>query len=196
MEPAVEAGWVRDEATAATWIQGLLRHGPGRLEIPALARLHAAWLTSNATDVARWNDLVIACRGSRELAEEDRRVGGALARALVALGLTEAAPFTDDPRTTYVSMFALAAARFAIPLPSAAAAFLFTWSENQAAAAMRLVPLGQTAGLRLVAATTALIPAVVAAALALPDDELGYGAPALALASARHETQYSRLFRS
>jgi urease accessory protein len=95
-----------------------------------------------------------------------------------------------------VNLFALGAARFQIPLPAAAAAFLFAWSENQAAAAMRLVPLGQTAGLRLVAAAAAIIPAVVEAGLALPDDEVGFGAPALAIASAAHETQYSRLFRS
>jgi urease accessory protein len=196
MEPAVEAGWVHDEGSAGEWIVGVLRHGLGCLEIPALARLHAGWLASDGAAVQRWNDLVIACRGSRELAEEDRRIGGALARALVALGLDEAAPWTDDPRSTYVNLFALGAARFEIPLPSAAAALLFAWCENQAAAAMRLVPLGQTAGLRLVAGAAAIIPGVVDRGLALPDEEIGFGAPALAIASALHETQYSRLFRS
>ena len=196
LEYAVHTGWVHDEHSAAGWIHGLLRHNLRQLEVPALARLHAAWTAGDLTEVRRWNDFVFACRGSRELAEEDRRVGGALARALVAVGLSAAAPFTDDPSTTPVTLFALAAAHHRMPVDATAAAMLFSWTENQAAAAMRLVPLGQTAGLRLVAAAAELIPDVVASGLLVCDEEMGTGAPALAIASALHETQYSRLFRS
>ena len=196
LEYAVVAGWVHDQASAAVWMQGLLRHGLQTLEVPALARLHAAWQSGDHDSVRRWNDFVFACRGSRELGEEDRRVGGALARALFTLGLDEAGPWQDDPRATLVNLFALGAARWQIPAAPAAAALLFAWCENQAAAAMRLGLLGQSAGLRLVAGAAAVIPAVVEAGLRLEDHDLGYGAPALAIASALHETQYSRLFRS
>jgi urease accessory protein len=196
LEYAVEAGWVRDEDTAAAWIHGLLATGLTALEVPALARLHAAWTAGDAGRVRAMNDFVYAARGSRELQDEDRRVGGALARALVTLGIPAAAPFTSDPRACYVTLFALAASHWQIPPAGAAGALLFSWCENQAAAAMRLVPLGQSAGLRICDRALALIPALVQAGLALGDDDLGAAAPGAALASALHETQYARIFRS
>jgi urease accessory protein len=70
------------------------------------------------------------------------------------------------------------------------------WTENQVAAAIKLIPLGQTAGQRMLYATAALLPEVVARALAVEDDDIGQSATALAIASARHETQYTRIFRS
>jgi urease accessory protein len=73
---------------------------------------------------------------------------------------------------------------------------LFAWVENQAAAALRLIPLGQSSGLRIIAGAADLIPASVARGLALDDDEIGAGAPGHAMASALHEIQYSRIFRS
>jgi urease accessory protein len=93
-------------------------------------------------------------------------------------------------------MFALAARRWDVPLAAAAQGFAFAWAEAQTSAAVRLVPLGQSAGQRILAASAAVIPAVVAHALALADEEIGATAPRLAIASAWHETQYSRLFRS
>jgi urease accessory protein len=192
----VELAWVRDEPSASDWIHGLLVHALGTLDLPVLSRLCESWRRSDAAGIRRWNDFLFASRGSRELQDEDRRMGGALARVLMTLGLPEAEPWASDPRTSHPTVFALAVTRWAIPVPAAASAFLFSWAENQAAAAMRLIPLGQSSGLRLVAGAAALIPAVVAAAAGLADDELGAGAPGAALASALHETQYSRLFRS
>jgi urease accessory protein len=68
--------------------------------------------------------------------------------------------------------------------------------EHQVSAAVKLVPLGQTAGQRLLGSLGEQIPAAVTAGMALADDEIGAAAPGLAIASAQHETQYSRLFRS
>jgi urease accessory protein len=93
-------------------------------------------------------------------------------------------------------MFALAAVRFAVAPPAAVAGAAFAWAEAVTAAAVRLVPLGQTAGQRILAAAGSAIPALAARALTLPDDELGAAARGQALASAAHETLYSRLFRS
>jgi len=196
LEPAVECGWVTDESSAADWIHGLLVRALGTLDAPIFLRLHAAWKRDDLPDIRRWNDFLFAARGTRELQDEDRRVGGALARALMTLGIAEAEPWATDSRACYPTLFALAAARWNIPAEAAASALLFTWAENQAAAAMRLVPLGQSSGLRLVAKASALIPAVVQQAGLLADDDLGGGAPGLAIASALHETQYSRIFRS
>ena len=93
-------------------------------------------------------------------------------------------------------MFALATARYAIPTSAALAGYAFAWAEATTSAAVRLVPLGQSAGQRLLAAAGDEIPAVVERARALDDDELAATAPGQAIASALHEALYSRLFRS
>jgi urease accessory protein len=93
-------------------------------------------------------------------------------------------------------MFALATARFGIPVGDALAGYAFSWAEAVTSAAVRLVPLGQNAGQRLLLAAGDAIQRLVPRALALTDEDLGAAAPGQALASARHETLYSRLFRS
>ncbi|HEY0708394.1 MAG TPA: urease accessory UreF family protein, partial [Polyangia bacterium] len=141
-------------------------------------------------------DGLFASRGSAELQAEDRRLGSALARVLETLDLPEASAWVARPRLCHLTLYALATARWNLRLAEAATAWLFAWCENQAAAAMRLIPLGQTSGLRLLEQARRVIPDCVAAGLALSDDDAGWGCPGVALASASHETQYSRLFRS
>ena len=196
LEPAVAGGWVADEAGAADWILGVLAHGVAQLDIPVFARLVRAFAAHDEASVQDWTDFLLAARGSAELQAEDRRLGGSLARVLVTLGLDDAATWAERPRVTYATSFALATARWKLPVPAAATALLFAWCENQTAAALRLVPLGQSSGLRILARAQQIIPTHVTQALALDDDQIGWGCPGLALASASHETQYSRLFRS
>ena len=98
--------------------------------------------------------------------------------------------------STLAGEFARATAHFGIDVRTAAETFAFTWAEAQTSAAVRLIPLGQSAGVRILARAGRSIPAAVDGALALDDDDLGGAAPGLALLSAAHETQYSRLFRS
>ncbi len=97
---------------------------------------------------------------------------------------------------SYAAAFALAAAAFELPLPLAAEAYVWSWLEGQVLAGVKLVPLGQVAGQRLLLALAAQIPAAIGRGLALDEAEIGGALPALALASALHETQYTRLFRS
>lgn len=194
LEHAVHAGWVKDEESAAAWILGLLEDALPCLEVPLLLRLIAAW--SSGGEVERWNEFLFASRGSAELRAEDQRLGSALARLLVSLELGEAQPWIASPHVTHAGMFALAVARWGIAPADAAAGYLFSWAENQVGAATRLVPLGQTAAQRILSRATTLIPAAIERAAALADDDLGFAAPAHAIASALHETQYSRIFRS
>jgi urease accessory protein len=196
LEAAVCAGWVHDEVTAGEWMSGLLQHSLQGLEVPLLGRLYAAWIGSDAGAVSRWNDFLHAARPSRELQEEDRRLGAALARVLDTAGIGAAAAFRDHPRVTQIAMFALACSTWQIPVQPAAAAFLFSWAENQVGAAVRLISLGQSAGQRILSRLGREIPSVVAAGFLLGDADIGQGAPGLALASAWHERQYSRIFRS
>lgn len=198
LEHAVAAGWVHDEPTAAAWILGLLREGLAALEVPILFRLHRAFTTSPPQyDAARqWSDFLHASRGGAELQAEEQRLGSALARLLASLDLAEAAPWVADPRVSYLAMFALAGARWNLTAATTAAGFLFSWTESQVAAACRLVPLGQTAGQRILLQAGGDVPAAVARGATLDDDEIGFAAPGQAIASALHETQYSRIFRS
>jgi urease accessory protein len=203
LEPATSAGWVRDEESARLWITGLLESQLATLDLPILARLYGAWGEEPAPSdaapppaVATWSAFLLASRPSAELQTEERHLGAGLARVLAELGLPEATACATRPALTYAAMFALAARRFGVPLAAAAQGFAFTWAETQTSAAVRVIPLGQSAGQRILAAAAAKIPAVVTRALALEADEIGAASPRLAVASAWHETQYSRLFRS
>jgi len=196
LEWAVNAGWVIDEESAGAWIGGLLEHAIAHLEIPLLARLHAAWCAGDGEAVVFWNAWLGAARESAELLAEDRHMGTALARLLTDLGLEEARPWVTSGEGTFATLFALAAWRWEIPLRSAAIGLVWAWAENQVAAATKLVPLGQTAAQRLLSGLQPLIPAAVDRGLTLEEPDIGQGAPALAAGCALHETQYSRLFRS
>ena len=196
LEQAVAEKWVTDESEARMWLLGLLRWSVATLDMPVLARLMTSWRDGDALRVTRWTRWLLACRPTRELRAEDRQLGAALARVLEGLGLREAAAWARRPDVTYASMFALAAVRFEVAPAAALTGQAFAWAEAVTAAAVRLVPLGQTAGQRVLATAGAAIPALVARALTLPDDELGAAAPGQAIASAAHETLYSRLFRS
>lgn len=195
LEYAVHAGWVRDEATAFDWLQGLLRAGLGTLDLPILLRLYAAWTAGDAHAVEHWNDALIAARESAELRAEERHLGGALARVLVELGIGEARDWLRRS-SAFATLFALAAVRWRIGPEATLGGYLWAWTENQVLAAVRLVPLGQSAGQRLLHELTGIAMPILERAASIPDYETGVGTVAAAIASARHELQYSRLFRS
>lgn len=194
MEPAVNAGLVSDEVTAAAWLLGLLRGPLAHQDLPIFARLYRAHAASDAVEVARWDAFLLASRPTSELQTEDRHLGGALARVLATLGVPPQVP--PVPVSTLASQLARATAHYRVDLRTALQTFAFMWAEAQTSAAVRLVPLGQSAGVRILASAATTVPAAVDTALALGDDELGGAAPGLALLSTAHETQYSRLFRS
>jgi urease accessory protein len=196
LEAAVHAGAVRDEASAGRWIRGRLGHGVARTDGPLLARLHAAWTAGDDDAVLRWTHVAGALRETRQLRDADRDMGQALARLLAALDIAGARPWITRPGATFPTLFALAAVRWAISAEAAIAGLLWSWLEAQTTAAIKLVPLGQTAGQRLLLAAADDIPAAVAAALACADDDLGAVTPGAAIAAAHHETLEVRLFRS
>jgi urease accessory protein len=196
LESAVELGWVSNAAQAGDWIGGLMEHAVTRLEMPVLARLMAAFAARDETAALRWSGLLLAMRDSAELRAQERTLGAAWATLLVDLDVAAAAAWAHRPQRTALALFALGATHFGIALGAAAQAYLWAWLESQVSAAVRAVPLGHAAAQRLLHALAPRIVSAVAHGLALADEEIGAGAPALAIASCRHETQYSRLFRS
>ena len=198
LEPAVTSGLVSDESSASHWILGLLAGPLATLDLAVLARIQRAFITGDADAAWRWNAFLLASRSTAELQSEDRHLGAALARVLGTFGIS-VAEFDGDRglgAPTFASMFALATARWNIAPRLALEAFAFTWAQAQTSAAVRLVPLGQSAGLRILADAAEMIPSVVDRSLAIDDDDVGGTAPLQAVLSSQHETQYSRLFRS
>ncbi|MDD2722543.1 MAG: urease accessory UreF family protein [Methylovulum sp.] len=196
LERAVDDGLLNTAETAREWIGGVLQQSMTRVDVPVLFRLFAAWQNHDHAAVTHWSKTLAACRETSELRAEDRQTGQALAKLLVKLDLPEAEAWQRQPETTLATLFSLAAARWGIDLRHAAMGYIWGWLENQVLCAVKLVPLGQVAGQQLLQALATQIPAQVDAAALIDDDGIGGSAFGLALASSRHEMQYSRLFRS
>ena len=196
LETAVELGFIRDEASARDFLTGVLDDGLALLELPLLSRLHAAFLGHDDAAAERWSSFLVASRETAERREEERHLGRALARLLADQGVAEAAAWHGRESVTHVALFALAGVSFGVPAEALVPAYAFSWAENQVGALSRLVPLGQLAAQRVLAALGQLVPPACARAALLDDTEIGSTLPGLALASALHETQYTRLFKS
>jgi urease accessory protein len=196
LEWAVEAGWVHDGETLAEWIEDLLLHGLARLDLPILARQRQAWLAGDPASVAHWSERLIAAREAAELRAEERQRGRALAVLLRSLGLEVPGGDWTPVAASHTSGLALAAARWAVPQRDTALGYAWGWLEGQVLAGVKALPLGQTSGQQLLLRLAARIPEALDQALALPSEAIGAAAPALAIAASRHETQYTRLFRS
>jgi urease accessory protein len=195
LEYAVQAGWVRDETSTFHWLQGLSCHALGTLDLPVLLRLYRAWADDDTAAIDFWNAQLIAARETAELRAEELHLGRSLSRVLVALGVTQAEAWRDTA-PAFCTMFSLAAVRWNIPADDTLCGYLWSWTENQVLAAVKLVPLGQSAGQRLLHRLIETMPGIAARAAALPDRSIGVGAVLQPIASALHESQYSRLFRS
>jgi len=192
LEAAVEAGIVRDAQTTARWIGDMLEHSVGPMEAPLLLRLCDSWAAGDAKAVRRWNALILASRETAELRAETAQMGYSLARLLGDLEV----PPSELDEIAFPTAFAQAVAHWRIEPRQALIAYLWSWLENQVMAAVKAVPLGQTDGQRILLALGERLPAVAQRAASLAEAGLGNFAPGLALLSSRHETQYSRLFRS
>ena len=196
LERAVDDGWVTDAESAGEWFGALLGGSIGRVDLPILARLYDAWLVQDREQVAFWSLTLRACRETSELRAEDRHTGQALAKLLIGLGFSEADIWQHNADATLATLFSLAAVRWKISKQLALSGYAWGWLENQVLAALKLLPLGQLAGQRILDNLVVKIPDVIEQALRLDDAEIGGGLFGLALASSRHEMQYSRLFRS
>ena len=199
LESAIETGAVSDEASTSAWLQDQLQLGLARSELPLLAQAIAAWQVHDARRVIALNHWMLATRETSELRRQAEQMGRSMLE-----WLRQRAP--DDARVTILAQlspaptwpiaFALAAAQSGAEARDALLSFGFGWAENMVQAALKAVPLGQSAGQRILGTLAAALPAAVETALALADDERQAFAPMLAILSAQHETQYSRLFRS
>lgn len=203
LEAAVEAGEITDAASAERWIGDALAFSVAAVEAPLWRRLFAAWRAGDAAAAAAHDALFLATRETAELRAETLQMGYSLARLLGELdGASAAAPLAALVAAgggSFPAAFTFAAVRWEVTEEEALVGYLYAALENQVMAAIKAVPLGQTAGQRLLGALGARLPALAAESARLaagPDDELCNFTPGLAVLSSRHEAQYSRLFRS
>jgi urease accessory protein len=199
LEGAVEDGLARDEGSVEAWLSNQMALGPARADLPVLARAHEAWARRDLARVTALNDFVALTRETRELRLQTEQMGRSLVEWLRNQDATDArlahvAALAPSP--TWPVAFGLATARSGATTAQALHACLFGWAENLMQAALKAVPLGQLAGQRILQALLVRMPVLVDQALAMDDEDWQSFSPMHGIASARHETQYSRLFRS
>ena len=202
LESAIDHGWVHDESSAADWLADQLHLSQARGDMAAVAQALQAWpehtSALGAARVQALNAWVLSTRESFEMRLQTEQMGRSLLDWLRNQGTAPASALTlcSTLPPTYPLVMALALSLAQAPADQALQAYAFGWAENMTQAAIKSVPLGQSAGQRILARLAQEIPSAVAHALNVPDDERQAFCPMLAIASARHETQYSRLFRS
>jgi len=196
LEWAVEEGFITNKGDTKQWVTTVLTHSISRLDAPILARMFDGWVNDDPGVVGYWNDTLLACRETRELRDEDSHLGCALGKLLGDLGLSWPEGRSDQQQLSFAIAFSFAAVQWNIPKVAMVSGYFWGWLENQVLAAIKLVPLGQVAGQRILFDVAALIPSLIQQAIELTDEEIGGALPVLAIASSCHETQYTRLFRS
>jgi urease accessory protein len=201
LETAVECGLIRNEADADTWIADGLTEIVGRCDAPIVAFIHRAYRTDHSqpapSEITYWNSWFLASRESLELRRETEQMGWSLLRLANELNWVGSETIVNqlDP-VAFPTVFAVTAAALNLSETTTLTAFCFSWLETQVTAAMKLVPLGQAAGHGILTRCRAKIPAVVASASNTTPMQISSFAPMLSILSARHENQYTRLFRS
>ena len=198
-EAAYDAGLATSEASALAWLLDQLHLGLARSDLPAVAHAARAWKRHDGERIAELNAWFTATRESGEWRQQGEQMGRSMLHWLRHRGAPDARlPVLAAlaPAPTWPIAFALAATIARAPVRDLLLAFAASWAENMTQAAMKSIPLGQAAGQRMLAGLTAEIPAAVAAASRLPFEDMQAFTPMLAILSSRHETQYSRLFRS
>lgn len=193
LETAVDRGWVRDEPDTRAWLEQQLLYSLARVDVPLLLRQWRAARAGEIDSLRYHNAYGLACRESAELRLTDTAMGEALSRLLQRLDVPLPLPVGE---ASFLTAYACAASHWGIEATVAGTGYLWSWLENQVAAATKLVPLGQFAAQRLLSSLLPLVEEALAGGAGLGDEEIGGSLPALAMASSWHETQYTRLFRS
>jgi urease accessory protein len=198
LEYAVEAGLVGEANALAAWVRTVVEKGAGWIDALILAE---AWRAAAAADLARLGEVTVlasAWRGTAEMALESEAQGRAFLTATRAAWphpLLDALAGSGETIALPVAVGAAAGAA-AIPLDLSLQAYLQSLAGNLVSAGLRLVPLGQTDGQRIIAGLASTVADTAQRALAAELENAGSAAPLIDWCSMQHETQYTRLFRS
>jgi urease accessory protein len=199
LESAIEHRIVTDEASLSAWMSDILEYSMTTCEVPWLLSMRAAWMAKEHAGVASLNGEFLATRESAELRAAGIQMGYSLCSLLHALPDIPAATLDtlrsiDEP--SLPCAWSAAAAAWDIPAGETIMGYLWSWAENQVIVSMKAVPLGQSAAQRVLLLIGSKVALLAESGACRPEDSRSNFAPALAILSSQHETQYSRLFRS
>jgi urease accessory protein len=198
LEAAIDHGWVHDEHSAAEWLVNQLHLTQSRGDMAVVGQMISAWQALDYPRLEALSQWVHATRESAELRLQSEQMGRSMLEWLRNQDALDADMMALCNRwvPTYPLMFALALSRTGAALTQCLQAYAFGWAENMVQAAIKSVPLGQNSGQRILTQLAQHIAPAVDHALQVTDDTRQAFSPMLAILSAQHETQYSRLFRS
>lgn len=196
LERAVDLGWVTDAAMLTQWLHEQVMTTVARLDLPVLIRLYDASNEQSLSRMIDWSRYLIASRETSELRAEEHNRGRALALLLKSLDIIQPGQWLEALELSQSAGFAYAASIWDIPKHNMLRGFAWSWVENLVLAGVKIVPLGQSDGQRILLKLAPVIVEAVELAQHLDDDEIGASSPALSIASSQHQFQYTRLFRS
>ena len=198
LEAAIDKGFVHDEDSACIWLLDQLHHSQARGDMAVIAQMVLAWQDNDHARLTELSQWVHATRETAELRLQTEQMGRSMLEWMMNLNLvkTEWIDLCNSLVPTYPLTFALALSLTNAPLEQCLQTYAFGWAENMVQAALKSVPLGQNSGQRILLALSQNISQAVARALVTTDESRQVFSPMLAILSAQHETQYSRLFRS
>lgn len=193
LEAAVENKVVTNCDSFYKWLCHNLKRSLVYFELPVLRHLYE----SNSVDeFSFWTQRAIAMRNTLELRKEEDDKGKAFVRLISSLSLTEKKDFLDEASRSYLSAFCLYAKSEELSLEMMLNCYLFSYIESQCIAAVKLVPLGQTDAWKCIKRASLMSDELIKKSLTVQNDEIGAGLVNLSILSVKHETQYSRIFRS
>lgn len=200
LELLVHEGQVTDGLSLERWLAQELQWGAMRLEAATIVRVYNELASTTAGQTPRlsdWNQWLSALRETEELREQSWQMGRSLVRLLLELDPTlEPNLRACGEPCNFAIAFGVAASHWQVERQAALTGYLYSWASNLVNAGVRLVPLGQTTGQKVLLNLYPVLELAVAAALSLPDAALESCGWGLAIASMNHEVMYSRMFRS
>ncbi len=195
VEWAAETGWIRSEDDLFEWMRGLIETNLCYLELPLLFRMMDAWTKRDMDRLAYWNEYLLASRETSELLQEESNRARAFCQVLLTLEPAAELHKTELMKSQH-ACYSYACVQWGINQQSAAYGLMWSWLENIVLAAVKIIPLGQSAGQRVIFKLSEFLPFVIEQASQVEDLDIGSSSLAMSIASCQHETQYTRLFRS
>ncbi len=195
LESACEQESVDDMNSLHNWICGVMQYSLQFLDIPVYSRLFDAHTSNDVDAIDYWNQYLLSSRETSELYLEDTQMGRALVRLLSDLEISDARPWLEE-NCSLANAICLACTKWNIEKKLGANGMIWSWCENQVSIGIKLIPLGQTSGQRILSKLIPIISATVESGLALEENQIGASCPGMIMSSMQHEDQYTRLFRS
>ena len=196
IEKAIESNWITDFESAKKWLESQLLINLKFTDLPILMRLYKSVDSKNYKRVTYWSNFLLACRETMELRDEENNRGRSLAKLIESLEKDQAKEWSEILKTNHLLGYAFLSNVWNISIKKLLLGYSWSWLENQVAATVKIIPLGQTDGQKLLNEIIKKIPSVVEEVEIINDNEIGISQPAFVIASCLHETQYTRIYRS